>query len=537
MKIESDKQFRIYVISWFLAIAGFIVIVGTIFIFKSAESLIIENYKKEKLAQIISMAGLIDGNKHQLISNKNQPDTYYKQLTKSYTIAAQSDGFNHQLFSLNYDKKNQQFTNTISFNNQNVFDSQEFKQALLNVINEKGPDGYITRIIDENFYVLVPIKDSLSNNVGLLVLQVSENTLNNLKKGLTDSMFVSFGFLSILLMIAAIIFSRKVTGPLELFSQAISRLIHNDFNFKLSAKGFGSFNYLTNQFNTMISRLHLSRNELILLNKSYSRFVPHQLLKELSSTGVKDISLGDSCERVMTILFCDIRGFTTLSETMSPAANFKFINSYLSQIAPVINKHGGTIDKYLGDGIMALFPNGGDKALTAAVEMIDALAEYNKKLISKKLPIIEVGIGLHTGNTMLGTVGTSSRMDATVISDCVNAASRVEAMTKSFCTKILMTEETKRQLTDLNKFKIRYIAECQIKGKTKPVTLYEVYNNDPASVQKEKAQNQALMIKAWKIYISGDAEKAIHIYQRLIEKSPHDQSLFALIERCQTGRL
>lgn len=324
---------------------------------------------------------------------------------------------------------------------------------------------------------------------------------------------------------------------MEQLTLAISRLIQHDFNFKLSPKSFGSFGYLANQFNLMLVRLQKSRSELIQLNKSYSRFVPHQLLKQLTAGGVNDISLGDSCERNMTVLFCDIRGFTTLSETMSPAANFRFINRYLSQIAPVINKHGGIIDKYLGDGIMALFPNGADEALTAAIQMLESLDNYNKKLKQNKLPIIEVGLGLHTGKTMLGTVGTSSRMDATVISDTVNAAARVESMTKAFATKILITEETKKEIKDLSKYRMRYIATCQIQGKNRPVTLYEIFNNDSLSVQREKLNNQSVMIQAWKTYKNGDSALAIQMYQKLLEKSNHDKSLFALIERCQSGRL
>jgi len=100
----------------------------------------------------------------------------------------------------------------------------------------------------------------------------------------------------------------------------------------------------------------------------------------------------------------------------------------------------------------------------------------------------------------------------------------------------LITEETKRQLKDLTQYQIRYIAVCQILGKSQPVTLYEVFDNDPFSLQKEKAQSQASMIKAWNTHRDGDSALAVQMYQRLIEKSPHDKSLFALIEFCQSGR-
>jgi class 3 adenylate cyclase len=546
VRINSNKQFRRFVISWFLLLVGFIVLIGGFFVYKSAEDFLIESFKKNKLAQVSSMSNFIDGSRHQLINSKkalNKVST--KKLLDNISAAATADGLNNSMFTLNYNKSNQELRYALhseaAYSEKHINEvfesSDQVKHQFIQILAQKN--GTNSNLLLENggLYVFSPIKNNKGENVALLVMYVHQFALDKLRQEVLSSMVLNFSLLSIVLMLAAIIFSRKVTGPVELLNQAITRLIQNDFNFKLSTKSFGSFGFLANQFNLMLTRLHLSRTELIKLNKSYSRFVPHQLLKQLSSSGVNDISLGDSCERVMTILFCDIRGFTTLSESMSPSANFKFINRYLSQIAPVINKHGGTIDKYLGDGIMALFPNGADEALMAAIEMIDALEQYNEKLRAKKLPVIEVGIGLHTGKTMLGTVGTSSRMDATVISDSVNAAARVEAMTKAFATRLLITEETKLLLNDLNKYHIRYIASCQIKGKSKPVTMYEVYNNDPASLKKEKSHNRAGMFEAWKVYKSGDSSTAIQLYQRLMEKSPHDKSLFALIERCQSGRL
>lgn len=406
------------------------------------------------------------------------------------------------------------------------------------LINDKQrKSGLIVENKQGGFYVVAPIANKINTNVGLLVLQVPQQILDHISDDILKSMLKGFAILMIFLLLAAIYFARKITSPIEQLTQAIARLIHQDFNFKLSPKGFGRLGFLAKQFNQMLSQLQNSRSELITLNRSYSRFVPHQLLKQLSEKGVNDIALGDSCERLMTIMFCDIRGFTTLSEAMSPTENFRFINRYLTRIAPVINDHGGIIDKYMGDGIMALFPNSADHAVKASIEMINALDRYNQKLIQKKLPPIAVGIGLHTGKTMLGTVGTTSRMDATVVSDAVNATARIEALNKSFSTQILISEETKRNLSDISQYKIRYIASCEIRGKFKPMTLYEIFDNDPASLQKEKLNNQTTMIRAWSAYKSGDSAMAIQMYQRLAENSPLDKSLDSLIERCQSGRL
>ncbi|WP_444996177.1 adenylate/guanylate cyclase domain-containing protein [Aliikangiella sp. IMCC44359] len=655
MQIKTGRQFRSYVISWFLVLVGVIVVLGGVSIYRQAQAYLLENLKQNKSEQIQSMAWLIDGDRHRLLTNARTMNTpVYKYLLQVFSQFSASH-HQEQLYSLNYDSSQQAFKTAIDSrkalfdliqitsplfeilvtNDQSdqvklysfgkYFDELKFKsegqffhaklinkqQKTLLTINDKSiltidnkpllkayykkiwlskdkttsqtakidlgkPVDFQYRFVkkesllnlpgktyvisksvlqqlqsslskddpitikeneNSNLLIISPIKTQKNKVSSLLVLEVKAAYIEKMADDFLQVVLLSFCLLSICLLIAAIYFARKITDPLEQLTKAISRLIQEDFNFKLSTKGFGSFGFIAQQFNMMLSRIQASRKDLIKMNKAYSRFVPHQLLKQLSASGVNDISLGDCCEREMTVLFCDIRGFTTLSETMSPQANFLFINRYLSQIAPVINRNGGIIDKYLGDGIMALFPNGADPALRAANEMLVALESYNKKLRHKNLPTIEVGLGLHSGKMMLGTVGTQSRMDATVVSDTVNAAARVESMTKVFCTKILITEETKKQLKNIADYKIRFIASCFIQGKSKPVTLYEVFDTDSVSLQKEKLANQACMIQAWKTYKNGDRIMAILMYQKLLEKSSSDKSLFALIECCEKARL
>src|SRR5512142_3048147 len=130
---------------------------------------------------------------------------------------------------------------------------------------------------------------------------------------------------------------------------------------------------------------------------AYSRLVPHQLLHLLEVKSIVDVKLGDQVERKMTIMFSDIRDFTPLSESMTPAENFEFINSYLSQMEPVIGKHRGIIDKYIGDAILALFEHGADDALGGAIAMLERLGYYNAGRERAGYVPIQIGIGLNTG--------------------------------------------------------------------------------------------------------------------------------------------
>ncbi|MEG3972906.1 AAA family ATPase, partial [Microcoleus sp. T2B6] len=171
--------------------------------------------------------------------------------------------------------------------------------------------------------------------------------------------------------------------------------------------------------------------ELFLLNQAYERFVPNQFLQFLDKSSIIDVELGDQVQLEMSVLFSDIRDFTTLSETMTPKDNFRFINSYLSRMEPVINENNGFIDKYIGDAIMALFSGEANNAVKAGIAMLHCLVEYNQNRANSGYGPIQIGIGINTGTLMLGTVGGQNRMEGTVISDAVNLASRVESLTKN----------------------------------------------------------------------------------------------------------
>jgi len=220
----------------------------------------------------------------------------------------------------------------------------------------------------------------------------------------------------------------------------------------------------------------MQKERLYQLNKAYERFVPHEFLSLLNRS-IIDVQLGDQVEKEMTILFTDIRGFTSLSEKMSPQETFNFINSYLNQMAPIIEQHHGFIDKYIGDAIMALFPTSANDALEAAIAMLEKLKTYNIGRERAGYQAIQIGIGLNTGKLMLGTVGDKNRMDGTVVSDAVNLASRIESMTKKYEAALLISEDTYSHLKNIDKYSVRSIDKVQVKGKSELVTVYEIFKN------------------------------------------------------------
>jgi len=279
-------------------------------------------------------------------------------------------------------------------------------------------------------------------------------------------------------------------------------------------------------------KMERMNRDLLRLNQAYSRFVPKQFLNLLRKESIVDIELGMQTEREMTILFSDIRGFTALSETMNPQENFDFINAYLSRMEPVIDMHGGFVDKYIGDAIMALFPSSVNEAVQGAINMLRTLDEYNAEH-SNREPL-QIGIGLNTGPMMLGTVGGQNRMDGTVISDAVNIASRIEHLTKVYGVGLLITEQTYQRLENPREnFDIRLIDSVQVKGKRTRITVYEVFDADSSKKVALKRQTQKIFTQGLKRYHAREFAEARQHFEEVLETHADDQVAKIYLTRCQ----
>jgi predicted ATPase/class 3 adenylate cyclase len=219
-------------------------------------------------------------------------------------------------------------------------------------------------------------------------------------------------------------------------------------------------------------------NDLAELNTAYERFVPHEFLELLGKRSITDVGLGDQQQREMTVLFADIRNFTSLSESMTPKENIDFINGFLKRMVPPIREHHGFIDKYIGDAIMALFPRRPDDAIEAALAMRQNLHQYNRERVERGFVPIEFGTGIHTGSLMLGIVGEAERLDSTVISDVVNVAGRIEELTKTYQTPILASGGTLAAMVEPGRFRQRHLGDVQIRGKADLVAVHEVIGYD-----------------------------------------------------------
>ena len=274
--------------------------------------------------------------------------------------------------------------------------------------------------------------------------------------------------------------------------------------------------------------------ELFILNEAFSRFVPKQFLQSLARKSIKDIDIGESVKKNMSVLFADIRGFTSRSERMPPESIFKFINGYLQQMEPAIIENGGFIDKFIGDEIMALFESNADSAVNAGVKMLQILAEYNLHRNQCDRQPVEIGIGINTGELVLGTVGGKSRMDTTVIGDTVNLGSRLQQLTKTYNTPLLISHHTLSRLDEPIKYALRWIARVQVRGKEEQVSVFEVFEADTPEQKQAKLETKPIFESALLNYYQENIEEAISVFENCIKINPGDRTARAYLEKCRS---
>jgi len=265
------------------------------------------------------------------------------------------------------------------------------------------------------------------------------------------------------------------------------------------------------------------REEAILrIHEVTKKFVPHEFIRSLGKETLTDVKLGDQVEKIVTVLFTDIRDFTTLSENMTPEENFHFVSSFNARLGPVIRSNNGFINQYLGDSIMAIFPENPEDALRAAVGMQKAVHELNKERKEAGLPIIRAGIGMHTGSLIMGITGDEFRMDAATISDTVNTAARIESLTKYYKSPLLLSDHTLQYLNGQNNFHFRHLGSVRLKGKNNLLSIIECINGFEELQFERKMQTLSLFNSAMSSYQDQQFENALQNFQTILTNDPDD---------------
>lgn len=279
------------------------------------------------------------------------------------------------------------------------------------------------------------------------------------------------------------------------------------------------------------AELQRSHGELQRTHRAVLRFVPDAFIGLLGKRSIVEVERGDHIEARMEILFCDLRNFTTLIESLGPDRAFPFVNRYLRHMEPAITGNGGFISQYLGDCIMALFPGeDADAAVRAAIQMSVALADFNER--EPEGPV-RFGIGIASGPIMLGTIGGRERLDGGVIGDSVNHASRVEGMTKLYGTVLIIDDSTRRRLTGREQVTLRELDRVIAKGRRTPSAIWEVVDALPPRERQARMETREDWEAGLAAYRRGDLKTARAHFEAVAAASPRDEAARLFVHRCE----
>lgn len=269
------------------------------------------------------------------------------------------------------------------------------------------------------------------------------------------------------------------------------------------------------------------------MKSTMSRYMSPELAEQLMKSG--ESSLGGSSS-LATVLFSDIRNFTTITEALGPEGTVQLLNEYFTQMVDCIQKEGGMLDKFIGDAIMAVFgiPFGHDddpdRAVRAAIGMMKALYVFNKKRAERKLTQVDHGIGINTDTIVSGNIGSEKRMDYTVIGDGVNLASRIESLCKQYGARLLISEFTLKALKAT--YRTRQVDKVIVKGKGTPVAIYEVIDFYDAEMFPNQIEVLNNFNNGMEYYNAAEWDKAIGCFEAALKGNPNDKASKLYIERC-----
>lgn len=267
------------------------------------------------------------------------------------------------------------------------------------------------------------------------------------------------------------------------------------------------------------------------MRNAFSHFVPPKLIEEIIAEDTASVASVNE-KRNIAVLITDIRNFTTISEMNEPEKVVEFLNGYFSKMGRIIKKYGGTIDKFMGDAIMALFgapesyPDNGNRAANAALEMHEAIKSIEMNLNIPNNYKFSIGTGIHYGPTIVGSIGSEEKKEYTVIGDNVNIASRVEGLTKLYGTPIIITDSVKKDLTGGQK--TRHLDNVKVKGKSIPVAIYELILPDKKETHSFTENYQ----KGMNQYTIGNFEIAKQYFRKSYKENPQDKASLIMYNRC-----
>lgn len=361
-------------------------------------------------------------------------------------------------------------------------------------------------------------------------------------------LFIILGASIIISSLILLSFINKITRPIDSFMRTIQGITEKmDLTQRVRIQFADEIGVLGHYFNSMLSELEGAYNQIknyayqtVLAKKKeervrfiFQKFVPQEVINQVLNLSSDSMLIG--ARQKVSILFSDIRGFTTISENMQPEDLVLSLNAYFDTMVSLIMDNHGTIDKFIGDAIMAIFgaplvrEDDAENAIRTALLMIEALEGFNDAQLQKGLTIFQIGVGINTGQAIVGNIGSEQKIDYTVIGDTVNLASRLEGLTKKYKVPVIISEFSTEDISP-GTFYFREVDIVRVKGKQKPVRILQPFFLQTVQDRKEYYDQ---FQRALEGYYRGDFKPALTAFQALLRQNPEDRLNEVYIERCQ----
>lgn len=381
----------------------------------------------------------------------------------------------------------------------------------------------------DSLFISTVIHGVAGNPAGILMVEIWAREAQEFRHSIiVAALLVSVLAFVISVFVFLLVTEKMIIQSLKLFSAAVNEVGRGNFSFHLDIKRNDEIGDLASTFNNMSEGL----KERDLVKDLFGKYVQKEVADLAMSSKLR---LGGD-KHSATVLFSDIRKFTTLSEGMEPKDLVSLLNRYFTRMVDCIVKHHGVLDKYIGDALMVYFGILGlkelpaDSAVAAAIEMVRGLNDFNEKQKARGEAPINIGIGIHTGELVAGNIGAPNRMEYTVIGDTVNIASRAEGLTKIFGVRIIITESTFKELE--GSYHIRPLDLIVVKGKSEPIQIYEIFDGDEDKSISAKEESMQELKQAVALYRKMEFGEAKKIFVALYERNRNDGLYTYFVEHC-----
>ena len=381
-----------------------------------------------------------------------------------------------------------------------------------------------------HYVQVTQVKDENGLNWLIVVVVPKADFLGQIIENNQRTVLLCFLALAIAILVG-IKTSKWIVDPIKRLSVAANAIAQRNLDQRVPMQGNKEIVNLSISFNSMAEQLQQAFLELEELKNAFARFFPPEYLEFLNKENITHVQLGDNVSKEMAIMFSDIRAFTARNEFMTPQESFDFINSYLQRVTPAIRDHHGVVVKFLGDGIMAVFPNNADDAVLGAIAQFKQIEEYNLELIKAGSSPINVGMGLHLGYMMVGMVGEYNRMQGDAFSDNVNLTARIEGLTKFYGVSLLISEEIYKRLRNFQDYQLRFLDQVVVKGRSEPIAIYEVLDVETEKIRELKLKTLPEFEQGLEYYCQGEIALAETCFRSILSLNPQDKTVQLYLDR------